>query len=197
MAHSASSDEATEATQKTGKQSAVNKTCSSASHLANLLPTGTLLSFQLLSPIFSNLGECDAMSRGLTGTLVSICALSCFLASFTDSLKDETGKVSYGFATLNGLWIIDGSPTTLPPAMATKYKLKFVDFVHAFMSLLIFLALSLFDKNVINCFFSDIPQIILNINSVLPVGIGLISCYIFVNFPTTRRGIGFSISLSS
>ncbi|KAL6197197.1 hypothetical protein ACLB2K_032809 [Fragaria x ananassa] len=176
-------------------QRAMNQTFQSTAHLANLLPTGTVLAFQLLAPIFTNQGVCDSVSRVMTAGLVGLCGASCFLLSFTDSYRDNKGNVCYGFATLKGLWIIDGS-TALAPEVAANFRLQFIDFLHALMSILVFAAIALYDQNVVNCFDpapSDKAQEVL---TSLPVAIGVFCRMLFVVFPTKRHGIGFPLSAS-
>nr|POE89206.1 hypothetical protein CFP56_57127 [Quercus suber] len=183
----------TETEEKTLIQKAISQTFQSTAHLANLLPTGSVLAFQLLSPIFTNQGICDPISRFMTAALVTLCGVSCFILSFTDSFRDKKGNICYGFATTKGFWVIDGS-ATLSPELAANYRLRSIDFMHALMSILVFVAVTLFDKNVVSCFFptpSDETQEIL---TKLPVGIGVISSMLFVAFPTKRHGIGFPIS---
>ncbi|KAK1284954.1 hypothetical protein QJS10_CPB20g01880 [Acorus calamus] len=109
---------------------ALNQTFQCAADLANLLPTGTVMAFRLLSPVFANGGDCDSAYRAMTATLVALCGLSCFLVSFTDSFHDKDGKVHYGFATLKGLWVIDGyiSGPNPPVPDAEKYRLRVMDF---------------------------------------------------------------------
>lgn len=174
-------------------QKAISQTFRSTAHLAKLLPTGSVLAFQLLSPIFTNLGNCDNVGRSLTAFLVSLCSVSCFLLSFTDSFRDSKGNVCYGFATVRGLWVIDGS-TRLPPQVAAKYRLRFIDFVHACMSVLVFGAVALFDQNVVSCFFPAPTKETQEVLTALPVGIGVMVGMLFVVFPTQRHGIGFSLS---
>ncbi|OMO65181.1 hypothetical protein COLO4_31419 [Corchorus olitorius] len=174
-------------------QKAISQTFQSTAHLANLLPTGTVLAFQLLSPIFSNQGNCDSVSRFMTAGLVLLCGLSCFLVSFTDSFRDKDGNVFYGLATFKGLWVIDGS-VTLPPEVAANYKIRFIDFTHAFMSILVFAAVALFDQNVVSCFFPTPSAQAQEILTAMPVGIGVFCSMLFVVFPTTRHGIGFPLS---
>lgn len=176
-------------------QKAISQTFKSTAHLANLLPTGTVLAFQLLSPIVSNQGDCDPVSRLMTAGLVALCGLSCFLLSFTDSFKDEKGNVCYGFATRRGLWIIDGS-STLPPELGKKYRLRAIDFIHAFLSMLVFGAVALFDQNVVNCFYPTPSTDAQEILTEMPVAIGALCSMLFVVFPTTRHGIGFPLSAS-
>ncbi|KAK7252121.1 hypothetical protein RIF29_35857 [Crotalaria pallida] len=174
-------------------QRAIRQTFKSTSHLANHLPTGTVLSFQLLSPIFTNQGHCDSVTKFMTIALVALCGASCFLLCFTDSFKDNKGNISYGFATFRGLYVIDGS-TTLPPELESKYRLRFIDFMHAVMSILVFAAIALFDQNVANCFFPSPSNEIQEILTALPVGIGVFCSMLFVAFPTQRHGIGFPLS---
>ena len=174
-------------------QKAISQTFQSTANLANLLPTGTVLAFQLLSPIFTNLGNCDSVSKAMASVLVAICGASCFLLCFTDSIRDSKGNICYGFATFRGLWVIDGS-TTLPPALAAKYRLRFIDFMHAVMSVLVFAATALFDQNVVNCFFPAPSTETQEILTALPVGMGVFCSMLFVVFPTERHGIGFPLS---
>ncbi|XP_061341572.1 protein DMP6 [Gastrolobium bilobum] len=174
-------------------QKAISETFKSTANLANLLPTGTVLAFQLLSPIFTNIGNCDSVSKFMTAALVALCGASCFLLCFTDSFRDNKGNICYGFATLRGLWVVDGS-TTLPPQLAAKYSLRFIDFMHAVMSIFVFTAIALFDKNVVNCFFPAPSKETQEILTALPVGIGVFCSLLFVAFPTERHGIGFPLS---
>ncbi|XP_068664505.1 protein DMP4-like [Aristolochia californica] len=177
-------------------QKAINQTFQSTAHLANLLPTGTVLAFQLLSPIFSNQGRCDPVCRFMTACLVSLCGFSCFFSSFTDSFRDESGKVRYALATPKGLWVIDGEDVgaALPPDELSKYKLKTIDFVHAFLSILVFAAIALFDQSVVQCFYPTPSEETQEVLAALPVGIGVICSMLFLVFPTTRHGIGFPIT---
>lgn len=174
-------------------QKAISQTFQSTAHLANLLPTGTVLAFQLLSPIFTNIGNCDSVSKSMTAALVAVCGASCFLLCLTDSFRDNKGNICYGFATIRGLWVIDGS-TILPAQLAAKYRLKFIDFMHAVMSVLVFAAIALFDQNVVNCFFPAPSNETQEILTALPVGIGVLGSMFFVAFPTHRHGIGFPLS---
>lgn len=174
-------------------QKVISQTFQSTAHLANLLPTGSVLAFQLLSPIFTNQGDCDNVDQYMTAGLIALCGLSCFLLSFTDSFKDQQGNVCYGFAKIRGLWVIDGS-TTLPPELAGKYSLRFIDFLHAFMSILVFAAVALFDQEVVNCFYPTPSDEAKELLTTLPIGIGVICSMLFVVFPTKRHGIGFPLT---
>ncbi|KAM7264754.1 hypothetical protein ACFE04_002437 [Oxalis oulophora] len=178
---------------KTFAQSAITQTLKSAAHLAKLLPTGTVLAFQLVSTIFTNQGQCDPVSQYMTAALVTLCGMSCILLSFTDCFKDNEGNICYGFATPSGLWVIDGS-TDLPPELAAKYRIRFIDFMHAFMSVSVFAAIALLDKNVVSCFYPTQSFETHEVLTTLPIGIGVLCSVLFVVFPTTRNGIGFPLS---
>ncbi|KAI3434120.1 uncharacterized protein J3R85_006924 [Psidium guajava] len=182
-----------EAARKSLIQKAISQTFESTAHLANLLPTGTVIAFQLLSPIFSNQGNCDPVSQAMMAGLVLLCGLSSFLLCFTDSFRDGKGNVCYGFATPHGLWVIDGSDK-LPPELKDQYRLRFIDFAHAFMSVLVFGAVTLFDENTVNCFYPTPSDETREVLTSLPVGIGVICSMLFVMFPTKRHGIGFPLS---
>ncbi|KAJ4981667.1 hypothetical protein NE237_032504 [Protea cynaroides] len=173
-------------------QKVIDKTFKSTGHLSNLLPTGTVLGFQLLSPIFTHQGRCNNDNQSMTVGLVTLFALSCFLSSFTDSIRDDKGTIRYGIATFRGLWIINGS-ATISPEQAAEFKLKFVDFLHAFMSAMVFSAVALLDPNVMNCFY-PIPSKERERLTSLPVAMGIIGSVCFMTFPTTRHGIGFPLS---
>ncbi|KAJ0080422.1 hypothetical protein Patl1_23278 [Pistacia atlantica] len=176
-------------------QRAISQTLTTTANLANLLPTGTLLAFQLLTPIFTNNGSCDNATRPMTLFLLLLLAASCFLASFTDSVKSSDGQVYYGLATSKGLFLFDypdPSGSGLPDL--SKYKFRFIDGVHAVLSVLVFGAFALRDKNVLSCFFPTPGREIQEVLNILPMGVGLICGLLFVVFPTRRHGIGYPIT---
>lgn len=168
----------------------------STAHLANLLPTGTLLAFQLLIPIFTNNGSCDTATRPMTFILLALLAFSCFLACFTDSFKAPDGQIYYGLATLKGLWIFDYQAASISgvPSELSRYKVGFIDFAHAVLSVLVFVAVALRDKNVVNCFYPTPDHETKQVLDVVPIGIGVICSLLFVVFPTRRHGIGFPVT---
>lgn len=182
---------------KTLIQRIVNQTFASTAHLANLLPTGTVLAFQVLSPLFSNNGHCDTATRLMTQILVFLCGISCFLVSFTDSFRAPDGNIYYGIATPRGLWTFDYVGSGNQALEQGKYRLRFVDFAHAFMSVMVFSAIALSDQNVVNCFYPAAQGETKEMLDALPVGIGAISSMLFIAFPTTRHGIGFPVTATS
>ncbi|KAF8376996.1 hypothetical protein HHK36_030368 [Tetracentron sinense] len=175
-------------------QGAMNQTLAGTAHLANLLPTGTLLAFQLLTPIFSSNGSCDSVTRPMTLLLLLLLAGSCFLACFTDTFRSSDGKVYYGLATFNGMWLFD-YPITMASSLPdlSKYRLRFIDGVHAVLSVLVFIAVALRDKNVLSCFYPKPEHETQEVLDRVPIGIGLICSLLFVVFPTRRNGIEIEV----
>ncbi|KAJ6289690.1 hypothetical protein OIU78_025585 [Salix suchowensis] len=179
---------------KTPGQKAMRKTFKGTAHLARLLPTGSVLAFQILSPVLTHEGQCRSItSQTMTLGLLALCGLACFLLCFTDSFRDARGKVRYGMVTFKGLWIMD-SPVELSPEEAAKYKLRFIDVLHAFMSILVFGAVSLFDKNVVKCFFPTPTDEAKDLLIAVPATIGVICSILFLAFPSKRHGIGCPLS---
>lgn len=170
-------------------QQAISRTFQSTAHLAKRLPMGTLMAFQLLSPIFTSQGECDYATRAMTSALIALCGLSSFLLSFSDSFKDKNGNI-FDFATFRGFWLIDGS-AKLSPHVAANYRLRFIDFLHAFMAILVFATVALFDKNMVQCFYPTPSKQAREILTLLPVRIGVLCSMLFILFHTQRHGIGF------
>ncbi|XP_057792587.1 protein DMP7 [Salvia miltiorrhiza] len=179
---------------KTPRQKVVRKAFKGTAHLSKLLPTGSVLTFQFLSPIVTHDGKCRSIvSQGATAAVLAFCAATCFAMSFTDSFRDERGKVRYGVATFRGLWVVDGSGG-LTPEEAADYRVRLVDFVHAFLSIAIFAAVAMFDKNVVGCFWPSPSEEALEILTALPVTVGVVCGLFFVMFPTRRHGVGFPLS---
>ncbi|KAF9603591.1 hypothetical protein IFM89_037090 [Coptis chinensis] len=175
-------------------QRAITQTLTSTANLANLLPTGTVLAFQLLLPTFTNNGSCTSGARLMTELLLMLLASSCFLASFTDSFKTQEGQVYYGLVTFKGMWLFDypGTVSSLPDL--SKYRIRLIDGVHAVLSVFIFVAIALRDANVLRCFYPNPEQETQDILSIAPVGISVICGLLFVVFPTRRHGIGYPCS---
>ncbi|ESQ54401.1 hypothetical protein EUTSA_v10027404mg [Eutrema salsugineum] len=112
------------------------------------------------------------------------------LASSSPSpTPSETHAARYGLATPSGLCVMDGT-ITLTEEEKEKYKLRFLDFVHATMSMLVFFAISMFDQNVIRCLFPVPSEETKELLSSLPFIIGVVCGGFFLAFPTRRHGIG-------
>ncbi|XP_050882595.1 protein DMP3 [Lathyrus oleraceus] len=164
-------------------------------NLAKLLPSGTLLAFQILIPVFTKNGACDSVTRILTLVLLLLLAFSCILACFTDTVTSSDGRrIYHGIATFKGLWLFDYSPVvgeTLPDL--TQYKISIMDFVHAFLSVLLFFAVALSDKNVLTCYYPKPGDETKEVLDIVPLGIGTLCSLLFIVFPTTRHGIGYPL----
>ncbi|XP_058733694.1 protein DMP7-like [Vicia villosa] len=179
---------------KTSTQKTIRRAFKCTSNLSNLLPTGTVLVFQTLSPVLSHRGQCHTeTSKIMTICLLTFCSLSCFLLSFTDSLRDERGKVRYGVATLNGIWVMDGS-VKLTVEEARNYKLSIIDLFHACGSILVFGAIALFDQNIVSCLAPQPSKDAKQFLEALPIWVGVLCSLFFFIFPTQRHGIGFPLS---
>lgn len=179
----------------------VHKTLASAANLAHLLPTGTVLGFRALTPSFSNKGHCQPSNKYLTACLIGFCAVVCFFSSFTDSFIDSDGKLYFGIATFKRLKIFnynnyndeeEGLGLGIENNNLAKFRICCMDFVPAFVSLIVFLVFALSDSDVQRCYF---PEAGANVNALLmnlPLGAGVLASFLFMLFPTTRRGIGIA-----
>ncbi|XP_026657766.2 protein DMP3-like, partial [Phoenix dactylifera] len=145
-----------------------DKTLATASNLAQLLPTGTVLAFQALSPSFSNHGICYTSNR----------------------------KLYYGMATSKSFIVFNYQPSDGDRSKVleqlSRFRIQWLDYVHAFFSVLVFLALTFSDTNIQHCFFPDSGANSKQLLQNLPLGAGFLSSMVFLIFPTARRGIGYS-----
>lgn len=156
------------------------------------LPSGSLLASQLVSPMLLNRGQ-GATIAGLV--LVDLLALLTVFSTFTDTFKDGDENVHYGIATFRGLWILGGKlEPPLPPQLAAKYKLKLIDFAHAFMKFLVFAAVAVFDQGVVRCFYQDPSEKEELVFAAVALGIAVICSVLFLVFPSKRHGIGFPLT---
>nr|GEZ43577.1 protein DMP3-like [Tanacetum cinerariifolium] len=181
--------------QPTLSQWAITQTLASTAQLSNLLPTGTLLALQTVTPIFTNHGSCDAVTRPLTAILLIFLLVACFLASFTDSFKSADGQIFYGFATFKGMWLFDSQAAAAPglPDLR-KYKLTAVDWIHAFVSAFVLATLAMRDRSVVSCFYPRPSHEAQEVLDIVPLGLGLVCSLVFVIFPSKRHGIGYPVS---
>ncbi|KAG1365149.1 protein DMP2 [Cocos nucifera] len=166
-----------------------DKTIQGVGNLIKMLPTGTVFLFQFLSPLLTNKGSCHTVNKYLTGALLIVCGISCFFASFTDSYVGSNGKVHYGVATTNGLKTFSDSDSS--KKNLSKHKLRFSDFVHAFLALIVFAVIALLNSNIVSCFYPSFESEEKKLIMALPVVIGGISSFVFMVFPSTRHGIGY------
>lgn len=83
------------AAQASASQATMAKAFKSTADLAKHLPTGTVLIFQILSPVFTNQGSCNHVNRIMAGWLIALCGLAVVFLTFTDSFKDSSGNVLF------------------------------------------------------------------------------------------------------
>ncbi|KAL2339107.1 hypothetical protein Fmac_013553 [Flemingia macrophylla] len=175
--------------------SKTSTTLSAIGDLIKLLPTGTVFVFQFVNPILTNSGECNATNKWLSSILLVACGLSCAFSSFTDSYTGTDKQRHYGVVTPNGLW-----PSSVPPANSvdlSAYRLKFGDFVHAALALLVFAVLGLLDTNTVHCFYPGFVSTQKQLLQVLPTAIGVVAGALFMFFPNSRHGVGYPLTYDS
>ncbi|XP_019170543.1 PREDICTED: uncharacterized protein LOC109166108 [Ipomoea nil] len=168
----------------------VQKTLSKTSLLANFLPTGTLLSFEMVLPSVYGKGDCSAVSAAMIVVLLTLCALSCFFFHFTDSFRGPDGKVFYGFVTPGGLAVFKSDAGVEIPK-DERYKVGITDLVHAVMSVLVFVAIAFSDHRVTDCLFPGHAKELYEVMQSFPLMVGIICSGLFLVFPNTRYGVGF------
>ncbi|XP_047333289.1 protein DMP8-like [Impatiens glandulifera] len=168
----------------------VQKTLSKTSLLANFLPTGTLLTFEMVLPSIYGRGNCSKVGTSMINALLCLCSLSCFFFHFTDSFKGVDGKVYYGLVTRKGLAVFKpGLGIEVPKD--EKYKAGVSDLVHAVMSVMVFMAIAFSDNRVTGCLFPGWSVEMDEIMESFPLMVGIVCSGIFLVFPNTRYGIGF------
>ncbi|GAA0157180.1 hypothetical protein Leryth_015775 [Lithospermum erythrorhizon] len=167
----------------------VQKTLSKTSMLVNFLPTGTLLTFEMVLPSIYGKGECSHVTTMMIDILLGICTISCFFFHFTDSFKGPDGKMYYGFVTPKGLAVFRPKSGVEVPK-DERYKLSLSDLVHALMSALVFAAIAFSDHRVTDCFFPGHKQELDEVMRSFPLMVGIICSGLFLIFPTNRSGIG-------
>ncbi|KAM3214515.1 hypothetical protein ACQJBY_066795 [Aegilops geniculata] len=175
---------------------ATDKVISSAANLAQLLPTGTVLAYQALSPSFTNHGKCETSNQWLTAALVIVLTVLCVLFSFTDSVLGRDKKLYYGAATPSGFNVFNFSDEEeklqWTAAEFRKLRMRPLDFIHAIFTALVFLTVAFSDVGLQNCFFSKASRNTEELLKNLPLGIAFLSSFAFMIFPTKRKGIGYT-----
>lgn len=90
---------------------------------------------------------------------------------------------------MNGLW------SFLDPEASKKdlsrYKLRFGDFAHALLALVVFAAIAMLDSNIVDCLYPSFKKNEQTLLSVLPTVVGGLASAVFVVFPNNRHGIGY------
>lgn len=158
--------------------------------LVNFLPTGTLLTFEMVLPSIYRTGDCSSVSTLMILILLSLCSISCFFFHFTDGFKGPDGTVYYGFVTPKGLMVFNpGVPDVVVPK-DEKFKMGLNDFVHAIMSVMVFVAIAFADHRVTKCLFKGMEKEMDQVMESFPLMVGVVCSGLFLVFPKTRSGIG-------
>jgi hypothetical protein len=172
---------------------AAEKVLSVSANLAKLL-------FQTLSASFTNQGACNVANKWLSACLVAFLTAACIFLTFTDSIVHK-GKIYYGVALprrLNVFGLTKREERVLLKALGGELKerrLKTLDWVHAFFTAIVFISIAMGDVGLQKCFVPDLDSDHMkNVKELLrnaPLGLALLSSFVFMIFPTRRRGVGF------
>ncbi|XP_059651102.1 protein DMP8-like [Cornus florida] len=166
----------------------MQKTFSKASTLANFLPTGTLLIFETVLPSVYHNGSCTQTSTMMTIALLGLCSLSCFFFHFTDSFHGSDGEAYYGCVTPKGLKLFNiGNEVVVPDHR--KFYLGFREFVHAIMSVMVFMAFAFSDHRVTDCVFPGFEKEMYEMMESFPWMIGFVCSSLFFVLPAARSGM--------
>jgi hypothetical protein len=181
------------------KPAAADRVITSTANLMERLPTGPVLAFQTLSASFTNQGNCYHSNYAFTVGLVTFLGATCIFSSFTDCIPDpKTGKVHKGVALPGTLHIIGMSKKDQKAKFGSsalkEQRLKTMDWVHAFFTAVVFLTIAGSDVGLQNCFFPKASDDTRQLLKKLPIGMAVMSSFVFIVFPTTRKGMGFDDS---
>jgi len=168
-------------------------TFKSIGDVLKLLPTATVVVYQVLNPIVTNAGACHVGYKIATGILIGLCGFFCAFSTFTDSYVGADGKVKYGLVTPRGLLpFAESGAAAAGGTNFSKYRLRFSDFVHAAFAVAVFAAVALLaDANTVACFYPSLKEQQKKVVMALPVVVGAVSGVIFIVFPSRRHGIGY------
>ncbi|KAK6913838.1 Protein DMP [Dillenia turbinata] len=173
------------------KRSISEKSLAGVAKILKLLPTGTVFLFQFLGPVITNNGKCQTVNKYLTGFLLSVCGMSCFFSSYTDSYKGGDGKTHYGIVTFKGL---RPSPKNETLIDLSQHKLRLGDFVHASFAVIVFAGVVVLDPDTIRCFYPSLAYDQKTLLKVLPPAVGSVSGVVFMLFSNKRHYIGYPAS---
>ncbi|TVU24918.1 hypothetical protein EJB05_27384, partial [Eragrostis curvula] len=171
-----------------------SNTIISKKNLLQQLPAGSVLAFQTLAASFTNQGNCLPSNYWLTVGLVTFLSATCIFFSFTDSVRHPISRKVYkGVALPGGLHVLNLTKEERKDIAADlkKHRLKSVDWVHAFLSAVVFLTIAGSDVGLQNCFFPDASEDTRQLLRNLPLGMAVMTSFLFIIFPTTRNGITF------
>ncbi|BBN14436.1 hypothetical protein MPTK1_6g11700 [Marchantia polymorpha subsp. ruderalis] len=167
------------------------------SKLSNLLPTGTFLAFQAVAPLFTNNGDCGFTEKVMTGILLLLFAIICWVLNFTDSITLPNGSVRYGIVTKSGLYNPQFKNSNIEGVtgyfyMDDKFIVNGFDFVNGVCDLIALGALTLLTPPISTCYYPNISSTIVK---TVPILVAIVVGGYFAFAPAPRHGIGFSASV--
>ena len=71
-----------------------------------------------------------------------------------------------------------------------RYKVGITDFVHAVMSVMVFVAIAFSDHRVTDCLFPGHAEDMEQVRESFPLMVGIVCSGLFLVFPNTRYGVG-------
>ncbi|KAJ1276776.1 hypothetical protein BS78_05G241000 [Paspalum vaginatum] len=175
----------------------------SLSSLSMLLPAGTTLAFETMVPSFTNGGGCSHLDVNFVFTwgFIGFLAVLCAGLRFTDSVTDMYGNRYYGLATPTGFKLFSHDPKDLRLSedeienrkkwkdLKRRTKMKPRDFLHAFFSSAVFMALAFCNADVQACLVPTETWQWNKFLTILPLAVGFLASFVFIIFPSTRKGI--------
>ncbi|KAL2321816.1 hypothetical protein Fmac_026195 [Flemingia macrophylla] len=119
---------------------------SKTSPLGNFLPTGTLLTFEMVLPSIYNNGECSHVYVMMIHFLLFLCAIFCFFFHFTHSFHGLHSNLYYGFVTPTGLSVLKSGLLDVVVPKDHMFRLTII-------SATVFLAIVVSNHRITNCLF--------------------------------------------
>ncbi|TVU11925.1 hypothetical protein EJB05_45536, partial [Eragrostis curvula] len=112
------------------------------------LPSIPVFAFQMLLRSVPGDGSCSVVLVIVVWAGLLLCTASCIFPRFIDSFRGIDGKVHYGVITPWGLYPFRAGHDV---STEDRYRLRFVDILHAAMSALVFISIALSDHLVRRC----------------------------------------------
>ncbi|TVU11952.1 hypothetical protein EJB05_45564, partial [Eragrostis curvula] len=106
------------------------------------LPSIPVFAFQMLLRSVPGDGSCSVVLVIVVWAGLLLCTASCIFPRFIDSFRGIDGKVHYGVITPWGLYPFRAGHDV---STEDRYRLRFVDILHAAMSALVFISIALSD----------------------------------------------------
>jgi len=183
---------------QSNKKPVFHKSMGTVAGLRKLLPDGTTLAFETMAPAFTRGGQCNDHDVNFVFTwwLVGFLTVLCMILSFTDSFTDKDGNTHYGVATPKGFMLFNGDlkdlqlPDDELEALKKRMKWNRRDFLHAILRAAMFVALAFCDAGLQRCLVPRESRHWRDLLNHLPLAVGFFASFVFIIFPSARKGIG-------